>query len=299
MNKQTAENIEIIEDNNVISNIEVEDKNENSYYVPVGVFVIFILLALIIQTSNNVEINRLAKSEDLSLFNETYYVDTDITNTSNNKAPDSIKNTNITAANNMINNPKAKYISNTKQLSPATTFLAANIRKPDLITNPILKTNNQNISGQSLLSINKTNLTLLASINNTGLNSNNIEVKKAMSELNNLIGSNINQTSIPINFIDYKGKVIDILSSIDLNHINSDEADMLLKVIDYIKNIEEIDRNSLPAPGRITVNFPDPELLNTNPVEYVTRHLTETRCMYKSIISNLAAVEQYMISQTQ
>lgn len=91
-------------------------------------------------------------------------------------------------------------------------------------------------------------------------------------------------------------KMIEILNSIDTSKLSSVDAKELLKVVNYINNVKNLQPNSIDKPSIITINYPDPTMLEKQPVAYVLGHIGQTTTMYQGIINNLAYVNSQMIS---
>lgn len=91
-------------------------------------------------------------------------------------------------------------------------------------------------------------------------------------------------------------KMIEILNSIDTSKLSSVDTKELLKVVDYINNVKNLQPNSIDKPYIIAINYPDPTMLEKQPVAYVLGHIGQTTTMYQGIINNLAYVNSQMIS---
>ena len=109
-----------------------------------------------------------------------------------------------------------------------------------------------------------------------------------------------NINAIAMQLIEANGKdpakMIEILNTIDTSKLSSVDAKELLKVVDYINNVKNIQPNSINKPYSIAINYPNSSMLENQPVTYVLNHMSHTTTMYQSIINNLAYVNSQMIS---
>lgn len=109
-----------------------------------------------------------------------------------------------------------------------------------------------------------------------------------------------NINAIAMQLIEANGKdpakMIEIINTIDTSKLSSVDAKELLKVVDYINNVKNIQPNSINKPYAIAINYPSSSMLENQPVTYVLNHMSQTTTMYQSIINNLAYVNSQMIS---
>jgi uncharacterized protein (UPF0254 family) len=130
----------------------------------------------------------------------------------------------------------------------------------------------------------------------TGYTSNNstIAAKKLEERLLEII-----QQDISIDNIDKttKYKIIDLLNNIDSEQLSDKDAENLSRVLTFIQNTRPLNTRKY-KPGKVSINYPDPSLLDSDPLGYTMKHLDETRNIYGSVIANLQAVE-YRLKQSQ